>query len=118
MDYMLESLHPDGQGVVEGDLKEYLINALNELSPAEFSRLVPPGFSIYVGVSFNKNKFTQYQIYSQNKEVDDKLSEIMKSIHAQCVKYGQNGNKIDYIKGANIGGFIKVANAMLDQGCV
>ena len=47
-----------------------------------------------------------------------KLSEIMKSIHAQCVKYGQNGNKIDYIKGANIGGFIKVANAMLDQGCV
>ena len=52
------------------------------------------------------------------QEVDDKLSEIMKSIHAQCVKYGQNGNKIDYIKGANIGGFIKVANAMLDQGCV
>ena len=52
------------------------------------------------------------------QEVDDKLSEIMKSIHAQCVKYGKNGNKIDYIKGANIGGFIKVANAMLDQGCV
>ena len=52
------------------------------------------------------------------QEVDNKLSEIMKSIHAQCVKYGQNGNKIDYIKGANIGGFIKVANAMLDQGCV
>ena len=52
------------------------------------------------------------------KEVDSKLNEIMKSIHAQCVQYGNNGDKTDYIKGANIGGFIKVANAMLDQGCV
>ena len=52
------------------------------------------------------------------KEVDSKLNEIMKSIHAQCVQYGSDGDKTDYIKGANIGGFIKVANAMLDQGCV
>ena len=53
-----------------------------------------------------------------SEEVDSKLNEIMKNIHDQCVKYGKNENKIDYIKGANIGGFIKVANAMLDQGCV
>ena len=52
------------------------------------------------------------------EEVDNRLSEIMKSIHNQCVQYGKNSNKVDYIKGANIGGFIKVANAMLDQGCV
>ena len=53
-----------------------------------------------------------------SEEVDDKLSYIMKSIHSQCVKYGKNGKKVDFIKGANLGGFIKVANAMLDQGCV
>ena len=52
------------------------------------------------------------------QEVDSKLNEIMKNIHNQCVEYGNNNNKVDYIKGANIGGFIKVADAMIDQGCV
>ena len=42
----------------------------------------------------------------------------MKSIHAQCSKYGKEGNSINYIKGANIAGFIKVADSMLDQGVV
>lgn len=49
-------------------------------------------------------------------EVDAKLHIIMKNIHATCVKYGQEGNFINYVKGANIGGFIKVAYAMIDQG--
>jgi len=52
------------------------------------------------------------------EEVDDKLHTIMKNIHATCVKYGQEGNFINYVKGANIGGFIKVADAMIDQGVV
>ena len=52
------------------------------------------------------------------QEVDSKLNEIMKNIHSKCVEHGMSNNKIDYIKGANIGGFIKVADAMLDQGCV
>jgi glutamate dehydrogenase (NADP+) len=42
----------------------------------------------------------------------------MKDIHATCVKYGTEGNYIDYVKGANIGGFVKVADAMLAQGVV
>ena len=42
----------------------------------------------------------------------------MKSIHKACVKYGSNGKRIDYVKGANIAGFIKVADAMIDQGVV
>ncbi|MBU4134133.1 glutamate dehydrogenase, partial [bacterium] len=50
------------------------------------------------------------------EEVDAKLKEIMKSIHAQCVKYGSGGGYVDYVKGANIAGFMKVANAMLEQG--
>ena len=40
----------------------------------------------------------------------------MKNIHDTCVKYGKEGDKINYVKGANIGGFIKVADAMIAQG--
>jgi glutamate dehydrogenase (NADP+) len=54
-----------------------------------------------------------------SEEVDAKLHGIMKSIHAQCVKYGANEEgTIDYVRGANIAGFVKVADAMLDQGLV
>ena len=50
-------------------------------------------------------------------EVDKKLQYIMYSIHEQCVKYGkQPDGYINYVKGANISGFMKVANAMLAQG--
>lgn len=52
------------------------------------------------------------------EEVDAKLSQIMKDIHDTCVKFGKDGKKIDYVKGANIGGFIKVAEAMCAQGHV
>jgi len=52
------------------------------------------------------------------EEVDKRLRNIMMAIHEQCVKYGKEGNYIDYVKGANIGGFIRVADAMLDQGVV
>ncbi|TDD99803.1 NADP-specific glutamate dehydrogenase [Flavobacterium cellulosilyticum] len=54
-----------------------------------------------------------------NVEVDVKLKEIMLAIHASCVKYGSNGSGyVDYVKGANIAGFVKVADAMLAQGVV
>jgi len=52
------------------------------------------------------------------EEVDEKLHNIMIAIHEQCVKYGKEGNYIDYVKGANIAGFVKVADAMLAQGLV
>ena len=52
------------------------------------------------------------------EEVDTRLHNIMIAIHEQCVKYGKEGKYIDYVKGANIGGFVKVAEAMLDQGLV
>ena len=53
------------------------------------------------------------------EEVDQKLHYIMSSIHEQCVKYGKQADGyIDYIKGANIAGFMKVAKAMLAQGVV
>ena len=53
-----------------------------------------------------------------NAEVDKKLFDIMHSIHDSCIHYGKQDKNIDYIKGANIAGFIKVADAMIDQGVV
>ncbi len=53
-----------------------------------------------------------------SEEVDEKLHNIMKSIHQACVKYGKGDGNVDYVKGANIAGFVKVADAMLDQGVV
>jgi len=52
------------------------------------------------------------------EEVDEKLHAIMISIHEACVKYGTENGYTDYVKGANIAGFIKVADSMLDQGLV
>ena len=52
------------------------------------------------------------------KEMDERLHMIMKGIHQTCVKYGRDGDFVSYIDGANVGGFIKVADAMLDQGLV
>jgi glutamate dehydrogenase (NADP+) len=54
-----------------------------------------------------------------SEEVDKKLHTIMLNIHAQCVTYGIDSNGyVDYVKGANIAGFVKVADAMIDQGLV
>lgn len=52
------------------------------------------------------------------EEVDKKLHEIMIAIHGQCVKYGKEGGHVNYVNGANIAGFVKVADAMIDQGLV
>ena len=51
-------------------------------------------------------------------EVDNKLHNIMQSIHHACVHYGEENGRINYVKGANIAGFVKVADAMLAQGVV
>ncbi|SFE36955.1 NADP-specific glutamate dehydrogenase [Thermophagus xiamenensis] len=73
------------------------------------------------GVAVSGLEMTQNSIRLTwtREEVDQKLKSIMKNIHATCVKYGrEEGNYINYVKGANISGFIKVANAMLAQGVV
>lgn len=52
------------------------------------------------------------------EEVDQHLRRIMKEVHGTCVRHGKDGDFVSYVDGANIGGFIKVADAMLDQGVV
>mgnify|MGYP001222444667 CR=1 FL=1 len=67
------------------------------------------------GLEMSQNKM--FLNWSRN-EVDTKLQNIMKNIHGQCVEYGTNKKFTNYVKGANIAGFIKVADSMLDQGVV
>jgi glutamate dehydrogenase (NADP+) len=52
------------------------------------------------------------------EEVDNKLHDIMKQIHKACLEHGSENDGVNYVKGANIAGFIKVADAMIDQGVV
>ena len=57
--------------------------------------------------------------YTWSREVvDGKLKEIMSDIHSSCLKYGSSKGEVNYVKGANIAGFVKVADAMLAQGVV
>jgi glutamate dehydrogenase (NADP+) len=67
------------------------------------------------GLEMSQNNM---RISWSREEVDQKLREIMKNIHAICMKYGKEDDFVNYVKGANIGGFIKVADAMLDQGVI
>ena len=67
------------------------------------------------GLEMSQNSM---RIRWEREEVDQKLLTIMKSIHSACVVHGDNKKHIDYVKGANISGFIKVADAMMDQGIV
>lgn len=73
------------------------------------------------GVATSGLEMTQnsMKLHWSRNEVDQRLHKIMSDIHNACVEYGkdENGN-IDYMKGANIAGFLKVANAMLDQGVI
>lgn len=72
------------------------------------------------GVSVSGLEMSQnsMRINWTREEVDTRLQNIMRDIHGQCVKYGEDGEFVNYMRGANIAGFIKVADSMLDQGVV
>ena len=72
------------------------------------------------GVAVSGLEMSQNSVFTSwsRAEVDKKLSGIMKNIHKQCLSYGTDGGFTNYVKGANIAGFIKVADSMLDQGVV
>jgi glutamate dehydrogenase (NADP+) len=72
------------------------------------------------GVATSGLEMTQnsMRIRWSREEVDAKLHGIMIEIHNQCQQHGRDGNFINYVKGANVAGFIKVANAMMDQGLI
>ena len=84
--------------------------------------LFAPGKAVNAGgVATSGLEMTQNAAHLNwsGQEVDDKLHWIMENIHEQCVKFGtQADGTIDYVKGANIAGFMKVATAMLEQGII
>jgi glutamate dehydrogenase (NADP+) len=81
-----------------------------------------PGKAVNAGgVATSGLEMSQNAMHLQwsEAEVDEKLHGIMKAIHEQCVKYGTEPDGfINYMKGANIAGFMKVANAMMEQGVI
>ncbi len=90
---------------------------------AEFHKakvLFAPGKAVNAGgVAVSGLEMTQNAMHISwtAEEVDDKLKQIMENIHEQCVKFGtENDGYINYVKGANIAGFMKVARATLEQG--
>ncbi len=84
--------------------------------------LFAPGKAVNAGgVATSGLEMTQnaMKLKWNRQEVDKRLHEIMSNIHEQCVKYGkQEDGYVDYVKGANIAGFLKVSNSMLDMGVV
>ena len=84
-------------------------------------QLFAPGKAVNAGgVATSGLEMTQNAIHLgwTEAEVDERLHQIMSDIYAQCVKYGTEDGYINYVKGANIAGFMKVANAMMAQGVV
>ena len=67
------------------------------------------------GIEMSQNST---RIPLKRDKVDGLLREIMERIHTTCVKYGSEGDFINYVDGANIGGFVRVADSMIDQGIV
>lgn len=71
-----------------------------------------------VAVSGLEQSQNALRISWTSEEVDQKLKDIMKSIHSQCVKYGDESGHVNYVKGSNIAGFVKVADSMIAYGCI
>lgn len=88
----------------------------------EKKTLFAPGKAVNAGgVATSGLEMTQNAMHMQwgAEEVDARLHQIMKNIHAQCIKYGTDNNGyINYVKGANVAGFMKVARAMMAQGVI
>lgn len=106
--------------VAEGANMPSTIDAVAEFNKAKIF-YVPGKAANAGGVAVSGLEMTQNSLrYSWfSEKVDDRLKIIIKNIHDVCVKYGSDENgHVNYEKGANIGGFVKVAEAMIDQGVV
>jgi len=105
--------------VIEGANMPATYEALKVLEAAGVA--VAPGKAANAGgVAISGLEMTQnaMRMTWTREQVDRRLREIMRRIHAQCVEHGEAGGSIDYVKGANVAGFIKVADAMLAYGVV
>ncbi|MEF8878818.1 MAG: NADP-specific glutamate dehydrogenase [Candidatus Thermoplasmatota archaeon] len=121
--------------ISEDDAKALVDNGCICVSEGANMPTVPEGIDVFLenkilygpgkaanagGVSVSGLEMSQNSLHMNwsREEVDNKLQNIMKSIHETCLKYGKEDGFCNYAKGANIGGFVKVADAMIDQGLV
>ena len=115
-----ETLVANGcKGVSEGANMPTTVDAIKVLQNAKL--LYGPGKAANAGgVAVSGLEMTQNSIRMAwtAEELEFKLKKIMENIHAQCVAHGDDNGYINYVKGANLGGFIKVANAMLAYGVI
>ncbi|MFW6369555.1 MAG: NADP-specific glutamate dehydrogenase [Myxococcota bacterium] len=119
----------------EGDARNLVKNGVYVVSEGANMPTTPDGVGVFLdakilfgpgkaanagGVAVSGLEMSQnsQRLSWTREEVDSRLKGIMKAIHEQCVTHGTNGNFVNYVDGANIAGFIKVADAMLDQGVV
>jgi glutamate dehydrogenase (NADP+) len=106
--------------VAEGANMPTAPDAIEEFNKAKIT-YVPGKASNSGGVAVSGLEMSQNSLRMQwsREEVDEKLKHIMKMVHDKCLHYGQNDDgTINYAQGANIAGFVKVAEAMLEQGIV
>ena len=107
-------------GVAEGANMPSTLEAIHAFLDAEV-KFAPAKAANAGGVAVSGLEQSQnaLRIAWSAEEVEGRLKNIMKEIHSQCLKYGDDGNGvINYVKGANISGFVKVADAMLAYGIV
>ena len=119
--------------VNEGDAKDLVKNGCSAMIEAANMPCLPEAVEVFKesgtlfapskaanagGVAVSGLEMTQNSIRMSwsREEVDEKLQGIMQDIHDKCVEYGSDGDKVDYLKGANIAGFVKVADAVVAYG--
>ncbi|HDL19124.1 MAG TPA: NADP-specific glutamate dehydrogenase [Bacteroidetes bacterium] len=119
----------------ELDAKNLIKNGVYVVSEGANMPTTPEGIEVYLdakilygpgkaanagGVAVSGLEMSQNSLRLSwtREEVDNRLHGIMKAIHEQCVTHGKNGDFVNYVNGANIAGFIKVADSMIDQGIV
>jgi glutamate dehydrogenase (NADP+) len=104
-------------GVAEGANMPTTIDAVHYLQQNKVlfapAKAANAGGVAISGLEMSQNSM---RISWTSEEIDQRLQDIMKSIHDQCLKYGEEGDEVNYLKGANIAGFVKVADAMLSYG--
>jgi glutamate dehydrogenase (NADP+) len=106
-------------GVSEGANMPTTVEGIHVLQKARV--LYGPGKAANAGgVAVSGLEMTQnsMRLAWTAEETEAKLQSIMKGIHAQCARHGQEDGYVNYVKGANIAGFIKVADAMLAYGVI
>ncbi len=114
-----ELIKNECKGVAEGANMPTTIEAIEALAKANIM-FCPGKASNAGGVAVSGLEMTQNSIRLswQRKELDERLKNIMHDIHKQCVEFGTENNRVDYVKGANIAGFVKVAEAMVAYGVI